>query len=72
MARRSSWSTTTRTSSTSRRPSSSRRALPSPRPAGSEALALLEKGNFDLILLDVMMPEIDGFEVCAGSRKTSG
>jgi len=31
---------------------------------GPDALALLEKQTFDLILLDVMMPEIDGFEVC--------
>jgi PAS domain S-box-containing protein len=31
---------------------------------GREALQILSKVDFDLILLDVVMPEIDGFEVC--------
>lgn len=31
---------------------------------GAEALALLAAKTFDLVLLDVMMPEIDGFTVC--------
>jgi putative two-component system response regulator len=31
---------------------------------GAEALALLGEKTFDLVLLDVMMPEVDGFTVC--------
>ncbi len=32
--------------------------------SGAEALHWMEEHLFDLILLDVMMPEMDGFEVC--------
>ncbi|MFJ7725223.1 response regulator transcription factor [Neobacillus sp. NPDC097160] len=31
---------------------------------GEEALALFEKEKIDLIVLDVMMPKVDGLEVC--------
>ncbi len=31
---------------------------------GKEALLLLQKRNFDFIFLDVVMPEMDGYEVC--------
>ena len=31
---------------------------------GAEALKLLGAGSYDLVLLDVMMPEVDGFTVC--------
>ena len=31
---------------------------------GSEALKILAERDFDLVLLDVMMPEVDGFTVC--------
>jgi len=32
--------------------------------SGKEALTKIEKSDVDLILLDIMMPEMDGFEVC--------
>ena len=31
---------------------------------GGEALKLLAEKTYDLVLLDVMMPEVDGFTVC--------
>ena len=37
---------------------------------GAQALEVAEKGPLDLILLDVMMPEVDGFEVCRKLRAT--
>ncbi len=37
----------------------------------SEGLALLAAGGFDAAILDVMLPEMDGFEVCRTLRRTS-
>jgi CheY-like chemotaxis protein len=36
---------------------------------GREALALLEREPFDLLLLDIHMPELDGFQVVGSIRK---
>ena len=38
---------------------------------GEEALKMFAEGEYDLILLDVMMPKKDGFEVCREIRKAS-
>jgi two-component system alkaline phosphatase synthesis response regulator PhoP len=35
---------------------------------GAIALKRVEEGYFDLIILDVMLPEIDGFDVCESIR----
>ena len=37
--------------------------------SGEEALNLLEEQTFDLVLLDVMMPKISGYEVCRALRE---
>lgn len=39
---------------------------------GREALALFSSRRPDLVLLDVMMPEMDGFETCAALRNLPG
>ena len=39
--------------------------------SGGEALQLLEKQTFDLVLLDVMMPKMSGYEVCRRLRERS-
>lgn len=38
---------------------------------GAEALDLLRDHDYDAILLDVLMPELDGFQVCAAVRQNS-
>ena len=40
---------------------------------GREALQVLEHGEFDLVILDIMMPDVDGYEVfrfLKGSSRT--
>ncbi len=42
--------------------------------SGTEALEICARGDVDIVLLDVMMPGMDGFEVCSrlkADRKTS-
>lgn len=38
---------------------------------GQAALDAFNNGNFNLILLDIMLPGMDGYEVCREIRKTS-
>jgi two-component system, OmpR family, response regulator len=38
---------------------------------GSEALRRFEEGRFDLVILDVMLPRMDGVEVCRELRSRS-
>ena len=37
---------------------------------GEQALALLTKNTFDLVILDIMMPKVDGLSVCKEIRKS--
>ncbi|PMC35035.1 DNA-binding response regulator [Bacillus sp. UMB0899] len=39
--------------------------------SGVEAFSVLKKKKVDLIILDLMMPEVDGWEVCKKIRETS-
>ncbi len=37
---------------------------------GADGLARAKRGNFDLILLDVMLPSVDGFTICGELRRS--
>jgi two-component system, OmpR family, response regulator len=37
----------------------------------SEGLTMLESGDYELVILDIMLPEMDGFEVCKEIRRKS-
>lgn len=38
---------------------------------GRDGMALITEGNFDMILLDLMLPGLTGIEICRRVRKTS-
>ena len=38
---------------------------------GMEAVSLCRRESFDIIIMDIMMPELDGFSACREIRKTS-
>ena len=44
--------------------------LPEAAYSGEEALSLLERGEFDAVVLDIKMDDMDGFEVLAKIRET--
>ena len=41
-------------------------------PDGRDGLVQFRNGPFDLVVLDVMLPELDGLEVCRAIRRESG
>ena len=38
---------------------------------GLDAINFIQKNNYDLILLDIMLPKVDGFTICEMIRKNS-
>ena len=38
---------------------------------GMEAVRLIRNSEFDIVIMDIMMPELDGFSACREIRKTS-
>lgn len=38
---------------------------------GMQALSLIEENEYDAVLLDIMMPQLDGLSVCRAVRKTN-
>jgi DNA-binding response OmpR family regulator len=36
-----------------------------------EGLGLIQKDSFDALIIDVMLPDIDGFEVCRRVRRNA-
>lgn len=38
---------------------------------GADGVKAFEDGNYDLVLLDIMLPSLDGWDVCREIRKTS-
>ena len=49
----------------------SKKDIPIEAKNGAEALELIEEYDFDAVLLDIMMPELDGFSVCRAVRQKS-
>ena len=49
----------------------SRGDTPIPAASGTEALELSQEQDFDGVLLDIMMPGLDGFSVCRSLRRRS-
>ena len=44
---------------------------PDPAENGAEALEKLSAAEYDAVLLDILMPELDGYSVCRAARKQS-
>ena len=40
--------------------------------SGREALEMLAKGKYDLVLLDLLLPDVDGIQVLRGLRERDG
>ena len=38
---------------------------------GAQALSMIEENDYDAVLLDIMMPELDGLSVCRAVRRTN-